>query len=102
MVNVKFKDISAQVYGKYQHCTQDNKSGLWFADVDMIYGHPKKGALPSPRQDTPELRALSQAMHQKDANQKAQELMDKINPPSLVTRVLRFLNMYLTKFKIRK
>jgi hypothetical protein len=50
---MSFQDISARVFGKYQHCTQ--YEGVFYADSDFEGGHgigrPKKGAIPSPREE---------------------------------------------------
>lgn len=65
---IGFVDISAQVFGKYQYCTQWKGDGMWYADCDFEhpggFGKPKPGALPSPRQDTPELTAKAKHMHE--------------------------------------
>lgn len=46
----EWEDVSAQVYGKYQHCTMYR--GKWYADSDFTQGHgfgrPKFGSIPSP------------------------------------------------------
>lgn len=68
---IRFEDISAQVFGKYQFCTKA-KDGMWYSDQDFEFGAGcgplKKGALPSPRQNTPELTAKARRMHEEAAN----------------------------------
>ncbi|WP_422923192.1 hypothetical protein [Singulisphaera sp. PoT] len=46
-----FRDISAKVFGKYQHCTEYD--GVMYANCDFTrYGRaPVKGAIPAPRQE---------------------------------------------------
>lgn len=61
-----WRDISWQTYGKYTQCTKA-PDGLWYSDLDMNGSAPKKGALPSPRQDTPKLTSLSNRMHEERA-----------------------------------
>lgn len=58
----RMQDISGEVYGRYQHCTLDKTTGLWFADVDMAWSGPRPGAMPKPQQDTPELTRKAMAM----------------------------------------
>jgi len=82
-------DISAQVYGKYQHCTLDKKSGLWYADSDY-YGGNLRTALPSPDQDTPELTTLAKEMHRKAAD-KATARAIASTQPSWWSRFKAFL-----------
>lgn len=66
---IPFTDMSAEVFGKYQRCTMNKADGLWYSDDDFQPpGPPRKGALPSPRQDTPELTALARKMHEDAAN----------------------------------
>ena len=78
----KFTDISAEVYGKYQFCTQNKADGLFYADSDMVLGRPRKGALPSPHmQDTPELTAKARAMHEAAALETAQRAINAIYHP---------------------
>ncbi len=60
---LKFVDVSAQYFGKYQHCTLAT-DGMWYADSDMIGSRPKRGALPSPRQDTPAARQRALELHE--------------------------------------
>lgn len=44
---MSFQDISAKVFGKYQHCTA--YEGVFYADSDFGQdGRPKAGAIPSP------------------------------------------------------
>jgi hypothetical protein len=56
-MHVQMQDISYQVFGKYVHCTMHD--GLWWSDDDFGHGYGvgelNKGAIPCPRQDTPEL-----------------------------------------------
>ncbi len=62
------EDMSAQAFGKYQYCTQNKADGMWYSDDDFGNGGGcgplRKGALPAPRQDTPELTARAKAMHE--------------------------------------
>ena len=47
---IVLRDISAEVFGKYQYCTMYD--GLWYADCDFENGwgggKPKEGAQPNP------------------------------------------------------
>ncbi len=66
------EDMSAQAFGKYQYCTQNKADGMWYSDDDFGSGGGcgplRKGALPAPRQDTPELTARAKAMHEAAIN----------------------------------
>ena len=52
-MRVEMRDISAEVFGKYQFCTK-GPDGKWYSDQDFEYGNgcgePKEGAIPSPRE----------------------------------------------------
>ncbi|MDB5620859.1 hypothetical protein [Tardiphaga sp.] len=69
-MKIEMDDTSAQVFGKYQYCTKA-KDGMWYADSDFGSGDGcgplKRGALPSPRQDTSELTARAKAIHKASA-----------------------------------
>lgn len=71
-MEIKGEDISAQVFGKYQYCTRWKVDGMLYADSDFPRGGfgeaPRKGALPSLRQNTPELCAKAAKMHADAAN----------------------------------
>lgn len=42
-----FKDVSAEVFGKYQYCTEVD--GKYYSDSDFnSFGRLKRGSLPSP------------------------------------------------------
>ncbi len=89
------KDISAETYGKYQHCTLA-KDGMFYADEDFIgWGRVKKNALPAPHQDTPELTAKAQAMHEKAAAKTTSDALGmKVKPAlTLVGKVKRLLGL---------
>lgn len=49
----QFVDVSADTFGKYQHCTA--YEGVFYADSDFErpggFGKPKKGAIPSPSEE---------------------------------------------------
>ncbi len=62
-------DISGIVYDRYQHCTKDKETGLWYSDADIAWSGVKPNALPCPQQDTPELtqRALDAWCRQPEA-----------------------------------
>lgn len=51
------RDITHEVYDRYAEMTLDQKSGLWYSDVDCTWSGIRPGALPCPKQDTPELTA---------------------------------------------
>jgi len=80
---INFVDISAQTYGKYQFCTKA-KDGMWYADDDFTggagCGKPKRGALPSPSQDTPELTARAREMHTDTARDLTETAMRSRKP----------------------
>lgn len=65
-MDYEVKDMSAEVFGKYQFATQYN--GVWYSDADFTdgpgIGKPKPGAIPAPFQDTPELRAWAKQMRE--------------------------------------
>jgi len=74
---VRITDISAETYGKYQHCTMAD-DGMFYADSDLQWHFgrysPKPGALPSPHgQNTPELTAHAHQMHE-DAARRLTEI----------------------------
>lgn len=81
MSSFYLRDISHEVYGKYQNCTMYN--GLWYADSDFSggfgCGKPVSGALPSPHQDTPEKRDLVAKMHEDAAGKLYNSSMMKAN-----------------------
>lgn len=52
-------DITHEVYDRYAECTLDKASGLWYSDVDTTWSGIRPGALPCPRQDTPELTKIA-------------------------------------------
>lgn len=67
-MELHFRDISAEKFGKYQFCTTNKRDGLAYADCDFrIGGGLKKGALPSPMQDTEEKRERAKQMREKAA-----------------------------------
>lgn len=79
-MRIEVQDISHLVLGKYQYCTMA-RNGMWYADSDFQFGggggEVKKGALPSPRQDTPELCALAKRMHEMAAAKTFSDAMPK-------------------------
>jgi len=85
--NMSFKDISAETYGKYQHCTM-GPDGLFYADSDFTggagFGRVKRGALPAPNQDTPEKTAQAMAMHEAAAQRLVHSIGTK--PKVITTR----------------
>lgn len=78
-------DISAQTFGKYQHCTMHK--GLWYADADFDVGYgvgtPKSGSLPSPWQDTPEKVALARRLHEEAAQAAASRALKAAHQPKV-------------------
>lgn len=87
-MEIKFTDLSYQTFGKYQFCTMDEKTGLWFADCDFeLGGGLKKGALPSPRQDTPQLKEKAKELHEAAALKMAN---DALKPDATTPRRMGF------------
>jgi hypothetical protein len=78
-----FVDISAQTYGKYQHCTKA-KDGMYYADADFELGSgwrkPRPGALPSPSQSTPELTLKARALHEAAARKSVERALAAARP----------------------
>lgn len=85
MTQWAMRDLSYEVYGKYQFCTMA-EDGMWYADVDFEhpggFGKPKKGALPSPRQDTPELTARAKALHEASARSAVNNVLNVTKYPT--------------------
>lgn len=83
MDNIQVKDISYQVFGKYQYCTQA-KDGMFYADSDFDLGFgvgkPKKGSLPSPQQSTAELTEKARAMHEAAAQRVIEDTLPDATP----------------------
>lgn len=81
--NLNVEDISAQTYGKYQYCTKA-RDGMWYADSDFTLGSgcgkPKRGALPCPEQDTPELTKRARKMHEESARKLTESIMPTRKP----------------------
>lgn len=77
---MRFHDISAEVFGKYQHCTKA-EDGMWYADSDFSGGGGcgalKRGALPAPSQDAPELTARAREMHERAAERSVKDAMPR-------------------------
>jgi len=77
-IKMTVSDISAQVYGKYQYCTKA-KDGMWYADDDFTrgdgFGKPKRGALPNPQQDTPELTERARKIHEDSAKRLTESIL---------------------------
>lgn len=84
-----WEDISSQVFGKYQYCTQWKKDGMFYADSDFeqsgIFGNfkPKRGALPAPTQGNPEKTAKATQLH-KDAAARAAAKAIALAAPRIV------------------
>lgn len=66
MKALRMVNISSSVFGKYQYCTKAS-NGLWYADSDMAGRKAKRGALPSPSQDTEEKTIYAKNLHRKSA-----------------------------------
>ena len=79
---VAFVDMSSQVYGKYQHTTQNKADGLFYADSDFANGFGggplRPGALPDPQQSTPEATARAKLMHEASANRAAAGALSRV------------------------
>ena len=86
----RFVDMSAQVFGKYQHCTMNSKDGMFYADSDFdspLGGKLKKGALPSPWQPTKELTEKAKLMHEASAKKLADTVFKSEIPTTEVPEV---------------
>lgn len=80
VVGLEIVDMSEQMFGKYQYCTQ-HIDGLMYADSDFEYGKLRKGALPSPFQGTKEQSDRAKAMHEDAAKATASAFLDKRAQP---------------------
>lgn len=88
MTYYRFEDISSEVYGKYQYCTQWKGDGMFYADCDFEsaggFGKPKRGALPAPTQGTPELTAKARQIHEDSAREAANAAITRALPRIVV------------------